>query len=261
MSTYFWAILVWAASTWVATAADLTLAWDPSPDTNVTKYILYVQQVGSSDAPNLFDMGNSNTGTISGLVPGTTYQIYIAAWIRPGLESTASNMIFWTPQAAILDASSVAVATTMPVLYRAINIGGGPLTIYDNSWEGQDAPNYSSSPIFFNQREFQLLTPAEPNVAAMLTTGAYGSDLSVQLTTVPAGSYSVFIWAFENAAPVTCNLLVQGTSSGSFSTGGSGWWERIGPFPATVSDGNIQVELQAENGAVIMSGVELWRMP
>ena len=63
-------VLTWA---WSSLAApSVTLAWDPSPDTNVTSYVLYYGQetrhwTGSTN------VGNTNLATVTGLATGTWF--------------------------------------------------------------------------------------------------------------------------------------------------------------------------------------------
>ena len=80
----------------------LTLAWDPSPDPTVVGYELY-QGVESLTYTSMVDVGNADTTTITGLIPGATYFFAVTAYDSTGLESTFSGEISYTvPTSAVL---------------------------------------------------------------------------------------------------------------------------------------------------------------
>jgi hypothetical protein len=222
--------------------------------------MLYVQDASGSTAPTVLDMGTSTYVTLTGVSSGTTYQLYVTAWNSQGMESAASNMLLCSDGEVAISLTG-SNSTGASVFYRGLNLGGGPVVIFDNAWDGQDAANYSSNANVLPQSNVQLSPAPDPAVASMLTSGLYGSDVSLNLQAVPAGNYLVYVWTFEDNQPLTGSLLVQGSLASSFNTGGAGWWQRLGPFTATVSDGTLQVESRCDTDQVVMSGVELWRLP
>ena len=74
---------------------SVTLAWDPSPDTNVVGYNVYYG-VASRTYTNAVDVGNATSVNIPGLVEGRTYFFAVTAYIAGGLESDFSNEISYS---------------------------------------------------------------------------------------------------------------------------------------------------------------------
>jgi hypothetical protein len=83
------------ASVHEVSAANLKLAWDPSPDTSVAGYRLYYGTSGGSYT-NIVDAGNRTDYNVTGLNAGTTYYFAATAYTGTGDESTFSNETFYT---------------------------------------------------------------------------------------------------------------------------------------------------------------------
>jgi hypothetical protein len=71
-------------------SATVTLAWDPSADTDVVGYRVYYGPA-SAAYTNSVTLGNITTATISNLVEGSTYYFAATAYDAIGLESDFSN--------------------------------------------------------------------------------------------------------------------------------------------------------------------------
>jgi hypothetical protein len=73
-------------------AAEVTLAWDPSTDPNVTGFRVYY---GTSNHSYQFndDAGKNTTVTVSNLQDGTTYYFAVTAYNAAGIESGYSNEV------------------------------------------------------------------------------------------------------------------------------------------------------------------------
>jgi fibronectin type 3 domain-containing protein len=76
-------------------AAEVTLAWDPSPDERVTNYRVY-WGYQSRNYTGSFDVGNVTTATVGSLVAGTHYFFAVTATTPDGLESDFSNEVDYT---------------------------------------------------------------------------------------------------------------------------------------------------------------------
>jgi hypothetical protein len=74
---------------------SVSLAWSPSPDTNVVGYRVYYG-VASRTYTNMVDVGAATNATISGLVEGSTYYFAATAYNILGLESDYSAEVFYT---------------------------------------------------------------------------------------------------------------------------------------------------------------------
>jgi hypothetical protein len=78
-----------------AAAAEVKLAWDPSPDAGVTGYRVY-WGYQSRNYSGSFDVGNVTTATVGSLGDGTTYYFAVTACASPNLESDYSNEVGYT---------------------------------------------------------------------------------------------------------------------------------------------------------------------
>jgi hypothetical protein len=86
-------------------APDVSLAWDPSPDADVSGYRLNYG-LESGVYPQIIDVGNTTTATVSGLAAGQTFYFVVTAYTAEGMESLPSNEVSFTqplPQSASLN--------------------------------------------------------------------------------------------------------------------------------------------------------------
>jgi hypothetical protein len=74
----------------VQAVPSVTLAWNPSLDTNVAGYNVYYG-VACHAYTNMVNVGKATNVTITGLVEGTTYYFAATAYNTLGLESDWSN--------------------------------------------------------------------------------------------------------------------------------------------------------------------------
>lgn len=83
-------------------ATDVTLAWDPSPDADLSGYRIYYQAnssaipfqgSGATEGNAPVDKGKSTTASISGLNPANSYFFAVTAYNSAGEESVYSNIV------------------------------------------------------------------------------------------------------------------------------------------------------------------------
>jgi len=79
-----------------ASAADVMLAWDPSPDPQVVGYRVYFG-VASGSYTNSAPVGLVTNATVTGLVVGTKYYFAATAFDSTGIESDFSNETSFVP--------------------------------------------------------------------------------------------------------------------------------------------------------------------
>ncbi|MBJ6801440.1 Ig-like domain-containing protein [Geomonas propionica] len=119
-------------------AATVTLAWDPSPDTDLAGYRIYYQ-ANNSDLPFQgtgavegnapVDGGNVTVASISGLDPANAYYFAVTAYNSSGQESVYSNVVqipeTLPPLVSITSpADNASVATTLAISAAATdNVG------------------------------------------------------------------------------------------------------------------------------------------
>jgi hypothetical protein len=75
-------------------AVNLSLGWDPSPDTQVVGYKMYFGPTGS--AKQNLNVGNATKAALTDLAAGQTYEFYVTAYDSAGAESDPSNQITYT---------------------------------------------------------------------------------------------------------------------------------------------------------------------
>jgi hypothetical protein len=90
------AVLIIAALTASAKPqTNVTLAWDPSPGSDIAGYRLYVG-CACRTYTNVIDQGNVTSATVFNLVNGATYFLAVTAYDTDGLESGFSDEICYT---------------------------------------------------------------------------------------------------------------------------------------------------------------------
>ena len=250
-------VLALAAQLWSARAVTVSLAWNASPDSDVVSYALYYKEAASPN-PTKLNLGNTTAGSIAGLAAGKTYTIYATAIDSGGLESPASGVVVCSTPAVTPPVPTPPAGTVS--FYRAINVNGLPVIIDGNSWDGQKAPNYVCSGTYF----VDAGVPFEPNVdsshAQMLLTGLYGNDVRLAITSVPNGTYDVYVWSYEDSRPLTGTLSVLGSVVGNFTTGKANSWQRLGPFRVNATQGGIDLRMSVINDMGMLCGAEFWRV-
>ena len=75
-----------------ALAAQVPLAWNPSPDAGVAGYKIYYGGA-SQTYTNSVDVGNVTNAVIKGLTGGVTYYFAATAYYSSGVESDFSNEV------------------------------------------------------------------------------------------------------------------------------------------------------------------------
>jgi hypothetical protein len=179
------------------------------------------------------------------------------------LFGLTANPAGGNPSAAGPDSGTGPITLAKPegAFFRAVNLNGPALTIDGNAWEaGNEAQDVKVSGAAFENKGGRL-TPdvsRELERAKMLRSGFKGSgSLTVTLAGLPPGSYHVYAYLWSNPGPEMYAVKVQGilTSANCF-TGLAGRWDRVGPWLAKTSDGELTI---AFTGSVNLCGIELWR--
>ena len=154
------------------------------------------------------------------------------------------------------------VPTPAATFYRAINLAGDPVTLDGNAWGGRAAGNYNTNGgSFTNTDEGLVLIPGTDAVRGnMIRSSVWRyTNLQLNLTAVPAGTYQVYLYVWEDNNPETYSILLEGkTVVSNYYSGYGGRWQKLGPFQASITDGTIN--LSTTGGAANFSGVEVWRI-
>ena len=96
----------------------------------------------------------------------------------------------------------------------------------------------------------------------MMQTYRYASDLQLDVSGEANGNYNVYVWTFEDSSSLNATLSVNGVIVlPSYDTGAVGHWSKLGPYPATVTNGHIVVHwvCNAPSGDQgLLAGIEIW---
>ena len=184
------------------------------------------------------------------------------AWQPPG--AAGPEVIpgrFLAPYFAAAPAAARAEPLARPagVFYRGINLNGPAVTIDGNAWEaGADAENclLAGHPL---EDAVTPLVPPDAVRAPMLRTALWNAGgLRIVLGGVPAGTYRVYLYVWEDGDPVRFGVAVGGREVASdLASGPAGRWQRLGPWTADAERGTIAVA--CTGGAVKVCGVEVWK--
>ncbi len=157
----------------------------------------------------------------------------------------------------VAGASQVVRADEEPEFFRGLNLNGPEVVIDGNVWQGSDSASYECNDTPFENQKVPLVPVTDAERAKMIRSSRYGGN-RVELTNVPPGTYSVFLYVWEDNIAENFNVLVNGAKVLDHNSGSEGHWDKVGPWPVTVKkDGKIV--LTSKGGAANFSGIEVWR--
>ncbi|HLY10103.1 MAG TPA: hypothetical protein VKW04_12420, partial [Planctomycetota bacterium] len=145
------------------------------------------------------------------------------------------------------------------VLYRAIALNSPAATIDGRRWEGKGAPDITT-PEGFDNQNVPLLPSVDAAKATMIRSSVFARGSTwVKMEKVPPGTYQVFLTIWEDNDPQTMDLFVQGKEVlKGYNSGAAGHWDRLGPWPATILNGTLEV--RSSGGDANFSGLEVWKV-
>ncbi|WP_302467604.1 Ig-like domain-containing protein [Pontibacter vulgaris] len=153
---------------------------------------------------------------------------------------------------------TVQTGTTTPgTFYRAINLNGSAITIDNNSWGGSTSANYTFNGNSFSNQAVTLNPTTDANRATMIRSSIYSSSARVTLTSVPNGTYNVYLYVWEDNNAQTFSVSLNGSVvQSNYNSGAAGTWKKLGPWTTTISNGSINVT--TSGGTANLSGIEVW---
>jgi hypothetical protein len=81
---------------------------------------------------------------------------------------------------------------------------------------------------------------------------------AVRLQSVPLGTYTVYLYTWEDNAAETFSISLEGSLvQANDNSGAAGTWRRLGPWTVNVTDGTL--DLTTSGGAANLSGIEVHR--
>lgn len=142
--------------------------------------------------------------------------------------------------------------------YRGLNLNGPALVIDGNAWEAGDSPTVAAPASRLDLPGAELRPPTDEARAAMLHSFRWSDPATVKVTEVPAGTYAVYAYVWEDNNPETLSFSLNGeVVQRRHISGETGEWHRLGPWVTQVAGDSL--ELTATGGAANLSGVEIWR--
>ena len=92
----------------------------------------------------------------------------------------------------------------------------------------------------------------------MIRSSMYGNNPSLAISGITSGTYSVYLYVWEDNNAETFNINLEGrTVQANYNSGAAGHWDRLGPFTANITDGTINVG--TSGGTANLSGIEIWK--
>ncbi len=152
-------------SAFSATAASVTLAWDPNSEPDVAGYRLYYG-TPAGNFGTVVNTGNVTNYTVSDLQQTATYGFYVTCYNTSGLESEPSNVVEYTVPTG---------ANTAPVaLSLSVQVPAGSTNVIVVAGSDPDADPLSFSLVDFPAHGTLLSYP--PEVTYVAPVGFAGID-------------------------------------------------------------------------------------
>jgi hypothetical protein len=183
-------------------AQSVTLAWNPSPSTNVAGYMIYYGADGIHFDSQM-DAGTNTTWTVTGLEPGSTNYFEVVAYDTNDDQSPPSNQIEYTVPNAL---------QTVTVLANPANAGGvsGGGSFAADSLVTVTA-TANSGYTFANWTENGTVQSTSPNYSFTL---AANCNLIANFTANPVITYTIAVGASPSAGGTV-------SGGGTFASGSS----------------------------------------
>jgi hypothetical protein len=173
------------------------------------------------------------------------------------LERIVRNRLC-TATLCILLLSVIGRAEEPPTFFRGLNLNGPPVVIDAQAWEGGDASWAHSNDRAFENQRIPLVPDTDSERAKMLRSSRYGGN-RVELSDVPAGEYTVFLYVWEDNNEETYSIALNGQPVvTNYRSGTAGHWERLGPW-RTRATADAKLIVTSQGGAANFSGIEVWR--
>lgn len=141
--------------------------------------------------------------------------------------------------------------------FRGINLNGPAVVIDGHEWEPGDSKFLVCKDKAFENQTVPLVPSTDDARARMIRSSRWGGN-RLELTEVPPGSYSLFLYVWEDNNAETYSIAVNGRPvQSNYNSGTTGHWDKLGPWYVEPRDGKIV--LTSQGGAANFSGIEIWR--
>jgi hypothetical protein len=184
--------------------------------------------------------------------------MHLSPAITPSSRNSASIRVLLGCVAAIaFFGVSLESRANEAIFFRALNLNGPSVPIDGRAWDGKDAGNFSFKGNVFENQSVALKPPTDAGRTQMIRSSVWGSDAQLEVKNVPAGTFQVFLYVWEDNHNERFDILLNGAPVlEGFHSGTAGMWKRLGPWKCESVDGKIKVS--AKGGAANLSGLEIW---
>lgn len=173
--------------------------------------------------------------------------------LPPGVSPTI------TPTPSRTPTPSPTIPLTLNQFYKGININGNPIIIEGRQWQGEAGVTVDGNDLAVSN--VTLNPPASSEIQSMIRDFSWGNNGRPEITvnTIPNGSYGIYLYIWEDNNPQSLSFTIQNnTVATGISSGQGGTWQKIGPYPAQVTNGSISISTGTSSGDANISGVEIW---
>src|SRR4051794_28560787 len=131
--------------------------------------------------------------------------------------------------------------STRAEFFRGINLNGPPVVIDGNPWQGGDSEYVASRDQAFEDQTVPLVPPTDPERARMIRSSRRGRPADMTFAEIPPGTFSVFLYVWEDNNPETFTIALQGREVlRDFHGGPAGTWKKLGLWRVDVDSGSIR---------------------
>src|SRR5688500_3662754 len=163
--------------------------------------------------------------------------------------------------AALFALAALRLGAAEATFVRAFNLNGPALAIDGRAWEAAaTAADFKATGKAFANQKVTLKPPTDAARAEMIRSSVWGNKVDLEISNLPAGTYQVLLYVWEDNHDEQFDLLVNGAVvQAQFHSGSAGMWKRLGPWRTSSVEGRLTVSARGpSHGAANLSGLEIW---
>jgi hypothetical protein len=210
--------------------------------------------------------GPATTATGASTTAAATGAAGSAAGTTAATTPTTATAAPTSAATATSAAPAGAIATPAGAFYLGVRFNGPQVIVDGHTFQASDgvATIRGGTGTCGDASAAARLEPAvsDAGLAELLRCGLLSdgstAKLSVTLGSLAEGAYQVSIYVWENDFPERYSLALQGQVVAEYASGAAGHWSKLGPYPVTVSGGQLSLTVPSGNASNI-AALELWR--
>lgn len=164
--------------------------------------------------------------------------------------------------------SAVPSASVSPDLnlFKAINFNGSTTTVGEITYQNHTQASVSVTGTPFSNQNVTLTPAVNSQLAQIIRSSIYGSGgccsnrPEVRVPNVPSGTYSVYVYTWEDNNSEKFDLYLETLSNqvlDDYVSGPAGSWRKHGPYQVNITDGTLNLFFRGGNAN--LSALEIWR--